>query len=81
MSLRKGKTNINMTDGPLFSNIIRYTIPIILTGILQLLFNAADLMVIGNFRGSDSVAAVGATGSIIVFGFVGGMHYRTLYML
>lgn len=66
MSLRKGKTNINMTDGPLLSNIIRYTIPIILTGILQLLFNAADLMVIGNFRGSDSVAAVGATGSITV---------------
>jgi len=66
MSLQRGKNNINMTEGPLFSNIIRYTIPIILTGILQLLFNAADLMVIGNFRGSDSVAAVGSTGSITV---------------
>ena len=64
MSLQRGKNNINMTEGPLFGNIIRYTIPIILTGILQLLFNAADLMVIGNFRGSDSVAAVGSTGSI-----------------
>lgn len=51
-------------QGPLFSNIVRYTIPIILTSILQLLFNAADLVVVGRFCGSVSVAAVGATGSI-----------------
>ncbi len=51
-------------QGPLFPNIVRYTIPIILTSILQLLFNAADLVVVGRFRGSVSVAAVGATGSI-----------------
>lgn len=63
-----------MTSGPLFRNIISYTIPIIFTGILQLLFNAADLIVVGQFCGSISVAAVGATGSItnlIVNLFVG----------
>lgn len=63
-----------MLQGPLFPNIIRYTIPIILTSILQLLFNAADLVVVGRFCGSISVAAVGATGAItnlIVNLFVG----------
>ena len=54
-----------MTEGPLLKNIILYTIPIILTGVLQLLFNAADLVVVGRFCGSVSVAAVGATGSLI----------------
>jgi putative MATE family efflux protein len=53
-----------MLQGPLLSSIIAYTIPIILTSVLQLLFNAADLVVVGRFCGSISVAAVGATGSI-----------------
>lgn len=56
--------NRDMLSGPLFSNIVLYTIPIILTSILQLLFNAADLVIVGQFCGSLSVAAVGATGSI-----------------
>ncbi len=54
----------SMTEGPLFLNIILYTIPIILTSVLQLLFNAADLVIVGRFCGSISVAAVGATSSI-----------------
>ena len=54
----------NLLEGPLLPNIITYTIPIILTSLLQLLFNAADLVVVGRFCGSVSVAAVGATGSI-----------------
>jgi len=58
------KQNLNMLEGPLFSNIVSYTIPIILTSLLQLLFNAADLIVVGRYCGSVSVAAVGATGSI-----------------
>ena len=51
----------NMLTGPLFSGILSYSIPIIFTGILQLLFNAADLVIVGQFCGSISVAAVGAT--------------------
>lgn len=54
----------SMLEGPILKSIILYTLPIILTGILQLLFNAADLIVLGWFAGSDSVAAVGATSSI-----------------
>lgn len=64
----------SMLQGPLFLNIVTYTIPIILTSLLQLLFNAADLVIVGRFCGSISVAAVGATGSItnlVVNMFVG----------
>ena len=53
--------NRSMLEGPLFVNIILYTVPIILTSVLQLLFNAADLVVVGRFCGSLSVAAVGST--------------------
>ena len=60
-----GKNKIDMLSGPLFKNIVAYTIPIILTGILQLLFNAADLVVVGRFCGSNSVGAVGTTTSMI----------------
>ena len=56
---------MDMCNGPLFKKMVAYTIPIILTGVLQLLFNAADLVVVGRFCGSLSVAAVGATGAII----------------
>lgn len=63
MSLARSRSN-SMLDGPLLKNIILYTIPIILTGILQLLFNAADLVVVGQFCGELSVAAVGNAGTL-----------------
>ena len=53
-----------MLQGPLLPSILLYTFPIILTSLLQLLFNAADLVVVGRWCGSVAVAAVGATGSI-----------------
>ena len=68
------RNNRDMLHGPLLSNIISYAIPIILTSVLQLLFNAADLVVVGRFRGSLSLAAVGATGAVtnmIVSAFTG----------
>ena len=58
------RQNQTMLQGPLLKNIILYTIPIILTSWLQLLFNAADLVVVGQANGSNSLAAVGATGAI-----------------
>ncbi len=54
----------DMCEGPLVGQMIFYTIPIILSSVLQLLFNAADLVVVGQFCGSNSVAAVGATGAL-----------------
>lgn len=57
--------DVDMTTGPFFSKIMRYTIPIILTSILQLLFNAADLIVVGQVCGELYLGAVGATGSLV----------------
>ncbi len=59
------KKSTDLTEGSLLKRIIVYTIPIILTGILQLLFNAADLVVVGRCCGSIYVGAVGATGPVI----------------
>lgn len=58
------KNNRSMLQGPLAWNMLLYTIPIILTSCLQLLFNAADLVVVGRYSGSVAVAAVGVTGAI-----------------
>ena len=53
-----------MLEGPLLPAIVSYAVPIIFTSLLQLLFNAADLVVVGQFCGSVSVAAVGSTSSL-----------------
>ena len=58
------RSKVNMTEGPLFLNIMRFTVPIIITNMLQLMFNATDIIMVGRMCGSNSVAAVGATGSI-----------------
>lgn len=63
MALRS--SSMDMCEGPLLKKMIIYTIPVILTGVLQLLFNAADLVVVGRFCGSVSVGAIGATGPLI----------------
>ena len=54
-----------MTNGPLVGKIIRFAIPLALSGILQLLFNAADIIVAGRFAGSQALAAVGSTSALI----------------
>lgn len=61
----KKKYEIDMTSGPLFGKILRMAIPLMLTGILQLLYNAADVIVVGQFAGETSLAAVGSTGPLI----------------
>lgn len=60
------RRQVDMVNGHLFFKILGYAVPIILTGVLQLLFNAADLIIVGRFgsSGSNSVAAVGATSSL-----------------
>ena len=63
--MSKKSYEINMCEGPLFSKIVVYSVPLILSGVLQLLFNAADTIVVGRFAGSEALAAVGSTGSLI----------------
>lgn len=57
--------SIDMTSGPLVSKILLYAIPLALTSMLQQLFNAADIAVIGRFAGTQAMAAVGANSSLI----------------
>ncbi len=59
------KYEIDMCSGPLFGKILLFYIPLMLSGILQLLFNAADIVVVGRFVGSEALAAVGSTSSLI----------------
>ncbi len=57
--------NLNMTEGPLLGKIIRFSVPLMLSGMLQLLYNAADVIVVGRFAGSAALAAVGSTGALV----------------
>ncbi len=54
-----------MCGGPLFKNILMFALPIMAMNLLQLLFNAADMVIAGRFSGKEALAAVGATGSLI----------------
>lgn len=56
---------IDMTQGAIFPKLLEFSVPLIFSSILQLLFNAADIVVVGRFAGDNSLAAVGSTGSLI----------------
>ena len=60
LRLKRGHANyeMDMCTGPLVPKIIRYSLPLMLTGILQLLYNAADIIVVGRFVGDTALAAV-----------------------
>ena len=61
----KKSYEINMCEGPILGKVLIFSIPLMLSGILQLLFNAADVIVVGRFAGSQSLAAVGSTSALI----------------
>ena len=56
---------MDMTQGSILKKMMLFAIPLMFSGILQLLFNAADIIVVGRFAGDDSLAAVGSTSSLI----------------
>lgn len=56
---------IDMCNGTLMDKLISFSIPLMLSGILQLMFNAVDIIVVGRFAGSESLAAVGSTTALI----------------
>lgn len=59
------KKDIDMCTRPLFKKIIGFSVPLILTGVLQLLYNAADIIVVGQYEGYTAMAAVGSTGALV----------------
>lgn len=62
---QRSRYEVDMTHGPLLKKIVVYSLPLILTGVLQLLYNAADIVVVGRYAGSTALAAVGSTTSLI----------------
>ncbi len=61
----KKSYEMDMCNGPIFKKLLIFALPLMLSGILQLLFNAADIVVVGKFTGSHALAAVGSTGALI----------------
>lgn len=58
-------SHYDMTRGPILPQVLQFSIPLIASSLLQLLYNAADVAVVGQFAGAESLAAVGSTGSLI----------------
>ncbi|MCM1522838.1 MAG: MATE family efflux transporter [Ruminococcus sp.] len=65
MSSQVKKYEMDMCSGPILKKMLVFTLPLMLSGILQLLFNAADIVVVGRFAGDDSLGAVGSTSALI----------------
>ncbi|MCQ2406395.1 MAG: MATE family efflux transporter [Oscillospiraceae bacterium] len=65
ITVKKNKFETDMTNGALFPKLISYSVPLIISGILQLAFNAADLIVVGRFAGDNALAAVGSNTPLI----------------
>lgn len=60
------KRELNITEGPLLGSMLRYAVPVILTSLLQLLYNSADMFVIGNFCDDpNAIGSIGCTGAMI----------------
>lgn len=63
--MKQKKYEMDMCSGPLLKKILIFTIPVMASGILQLLFNATDIIVVGRYAGKESLAAVGSTTALI----------------
>ncbi|MDO5402589.1 MAG: MATE family efflux transporter [Eubacteriales bacterium] len=63
--VKKKNYEMDMCSGPIFRKMLMFTFPIMCSGVLQLLFNAADVVVVGQFAGHTALAAVGANSSLI----------------
>lgn len=59
------KYELDLCNGPIFSKVVLFSIPIMLTGILQLLYNSVNIVVVGQFVGNSALAAVGSTSALI----------------
>ena len=63
--LKKNKYEIDMCNGSIMDKLISFSLPLMLTSILQLMFNAVDIIVVGHYTGSEALAAVGSTTALI----------------
>ena len=65
IELSKNKYEIDMCNGTIMDKLVSFAIPLMVSGILQLMFNAVDIIVVGRFSGSQALAAVGSTTALI----------------
>ncbi|MFC0701202.1 MULTISPECIES: MATE family efflux transporter [Anaerostipes] len=65
MTLKKGKFEIDMCNGSIMDKLISFALPLMASSILQLMFNAVDIIVVGRFSGRQALAAVGSTTALI----------------
>ena len=65
LTTKRNRYEIDMCNGSIMDKLISFSIPLMLSGILQLLFNAVDIIVVGRFAGSQALAAVGSTTALI----------------
>ena len=63
--MKNNKYEIDMVNGSIMDKLISFALPLMISGILQLAFNAVDIIVVGQFSGSKSLAAVGSTTALI----------------
>lgn len=63
--LKNNKYEIDMCNGTIMDKLVSFSLPLMLSGILQLMFNAVDIIVVGQFTGSEALAAVGSTTALI----------------
>ncbi len=63
--VKNNKYEIDMCNGPIMKKLISFSLPLMLSSILQLMFNAVDIIVVGRFTGSEALAAVGSTTALI----------------
>ena len=63
--MKSSKYEIDMCSGSIMDKLISFSLPLMLSGVLQLMFNAVDIVVVGRFSGSQALAAVGSTTALI----------------
>ncbi len=63
--MKTNKYEIDMCNGSIMDKLISFALPLMLSGILQLMFNAVDIIVVGHFTGKQALAAVGSTTALI----------------
>ena len=61
----KKSREVDMLNGPILPRVLEFSLPLMLSGMLQLLYNAADIVVVGRFAGPQALAAVGSTGALV----------------
>lgn len=77
MNITKKQTQVDLLNGPIFISMIRFAIPVFLSSIFQQLYNTVDTIIVGNFLGESSLAAMGAAMPVydLLMGFAMGMGH------